>query len=350
MKKLKVSLIIMLLSVSLFLNVSTTKAAAKKVFLLDSYDSTYAWNMSEQAGVQAAFKDLEDIEIKVHFMDTKRNPSPEFKQQAGEKALEAIRAYQPDVIIALDDNAAEYVVQQIKDIPAVICGINKAPQEYQFGENVAIVLERHPFDQVINLLKDLAPSTKKVAFITDDTKETSGAAVVRLKELAPKIKDQSGVDIIAYHEVGSFQEFQTLVQSYQPGQPQAVDGLLIYNLHTLKDEKGSVVPHKEVIKWFIEHNQIPDLNVFDWGPQYGMLAAVTVSGYVQGFEAGKYALRILNNEKPSSLPVLDPQTGDILLNVFKAEKLGIEIPFELLSVAKTFNIMEALDPNFLVTK
>ncbi|HWP49459.1 MAG TPA: ABC transporter substrate binding protein [Candidatus Limnocylindrales bacterium] len=348
MRTLKIFLIGIILGISLVLNV--VEAATKKIFLLDSYDATYAWNMSEQEGVQTAFKDQKDIEIKVHFMDTKRNPSPEFKQEAGKKALDAIKAYQPDLIIALDDNASEYVIQQIKDIPVVVCGINEDPKKYQYGENVAVILERHPFDQVIKLLKDLVPTAKTLAVITDDTKETSGAAVERLKGLAPKIKESTGIDIVAYHEIGSFQEFQTLVQSYQPGQPQAVSGLLIYNLHTFKDENGKVVPVKQVVKWFIEHNQLPDLNVFDWGPQYGMLAAVTVSGRVQGLEAGKYALRILGGEKPNTLPILDPKTGDILLNLAKAKKLGIEIPIELLSVAKTFESMEALDPNFLATK
>jgi len=349
MRKLKISLLLGMFSGILFA-LDITEAAGKKVFLLDSYDATYAWNMSEQTGVQAAFKDQKDVEIKVHFMDTKRNPSPEFKQDAGRKALEAIQAYQPDVIIALDDNASEYVIQQVKDIPAVVCGINKEPKDYQYGENVAVVIERHPFDQVIRLLKDLVPAAKKIAVITDDTKESSGAAMVKLKALAPKIKAQSNIDIVGYHEVGSFREFQTLVQSYQPGQPQAVDGLLIFAVHTLKDEQGKVVPHRQVIKWFIEHNQLPDLGVFDWGPQYGMLAAVTVSGYSQGFEAGKYALRILGGEKPGNLPVLDPQTGDVLLNLAKAEKLKIEFPLELISMAHTFDIMEALDPNFLETK
>jgi len=348
MRVLKIALMIAFWSV--FSTLSVAEATVKKVFLLDSYDATYAWNMSEQQGVQAAFKDQKDIEIKVHFMDTKRNPSLEFKQDAGKKALEAIKAYQPDIIISLDDNALEYVVQSIKDIPAVACGINGDPQKYQYGENVALVLERHPFDEAVKLLKDLVPATKKIALLTDDTKETSGAAVLRLKSIAPRIKEVSGVEVVAYHEIGSFKEFQSLVQSYQPGQPQAVDGLLIYNLHTLKDENNKVVAVKQVIKWFIEHNQLPDINVFDWGPQYGMLAAVTVSGYIQGLEAGKYALRILAGEKPSSLPILDPKTGDILLNVAKAKKLGIEIPIELLSVAKTFDKMEALDPNFLETQ
>jgi ABC-type uncharacterized transport system substrate-binding protein len=348
MKTLKISILALFLSV-LFIS-GIVEAASKKVFLLDSYDETYAWNLSEQEGVRGAFKDQKDIEIKIHFMDTKRNPSPEFKQEAGKKALEAIRAYQPSVIIALDDNASEYVVQQIKDIPAVVCGINKEPGEYQYGENVAIVLERHPLSQAIKLLKELIPSVKKIAFITDDTKETSGPIIARLKSLAPEIKNETGIDIVAYHEIGNFQEFQTLVQSYQPGQPQAVDGLLIYNMHTFKDENGKVVLFKQVVRWFIEYNRIPDLNVFDWGPQYGMLAAVTVSGQSQGLEAGKYAMRILNGEKPKSLPVLDPKTGDIILNTAKAKKLGIEISLDLLSIAKALDTMEALNPNFLEAK
>ncbi|MCI0528321.1 MAG: hypothetical protein L0Y56_12850, partial [Nitrospira sp.] len=46
MRTLKVSLLTLVLSI--LVATSVAEAAAKKVFLLDSYDATYAWNMSEQ--------------------------------------------------------------------------------------------------------------------------------------------------------------------------------------------------------------------------------------------------------------------------------------------------------------
>jgi hypothetical protein len=108
-------------------------------------------------------------------MDTKNNPSNEFKKKAGEKARQEIDAWKPGVVIAADDNSAEYVIVPFykdKDLPFVFCGLNWDASIYGFPwKNVTGMIEVSMGTQLIDAMKKFAKGNKK-GFLSVDN-ETS---------------------------------------------------------------------------------------------------------------------------------------------------------------------------------
>ncbi|MEA1884495.1 MAG: hypothetical protein U9N62_08265 [Thermotogota bacterium] len=98
--------------------------------------------------------------------------------KSGQIAYEQMMSFDPDVVIACDDNAQQYFVSLIpveNETPIIFCGVNNDPALYSYpNEKTTGVLER-PFPlKSLKMAKAIYPSIKTVAFIGDDTNSTQG--------------------------------------------------------------------------------------------------------------------------------------------------------------------------------
>ena len=163
------------------LNQDLPEQQRKKVMVLHSYDLGFVWVQNLNKGIvkglsEERFYDGRNITIQYFYMDTKRKASEEWKQEVAEKAINAIRKMNPDVVIATDDNAQKYVVAKFKDssIPFVFAGVNADPASYGYidsmqspGHNVTGSIERERFEQSVRFLRKLQPNINNIAIICD---------------------------------------------------------------------------------------------------------------------------------------------------------------------------------------
>ena len=302
-----------------------------KILHVMSYHSPWKWTDDQFQGFQEALSGL-DVQYKVFQMDTKRQSSEQWKLKVASQAREIIDTWKPDLVFTGDDNAQQYVAKHYvnADIPFVFCAVNADPESYGFvgSKNVTGVLERMHFVQTVRLLKQLVPTIRKIAIITD-TGEMWGPMIERLKRSEKELPED--VKVTGYYVLDTFEQYKKMVKDSES----EVDALGLLGVFEFKDEKGANVPLEQVQRWTVENSRMPDFAFWKDRVDKGTLCAVTVSGLAQGRAAGKIARGILfKGQSPDSFPMSATEKGVPIINLTRVRKLNLNPESSVLLTAE----------------
>jgi len=312
---------VMVLCLLAVLMVGTSASAGaldgKKVLFIDSYHEGYAWSDGITEGIQKTLAGT-GVELKIHRMDTKRNPSDEFKANAAEQAKAVIESFKPDVVIAADDNASKFLVAKYyKDaaLPFVFCGINWDASVYGYPyKNATGMVEVTPIPQLIDQLKPYAKGGK-VGLLGPDN-ETARKEVDNYKSVFNMTVD-------AYFA----KDFEDWKQGFLKMQA-AVDMLII------ESDGGLYADKTAEMKSFVETNtKIPTGSAYDFMAPYAMINFAKVASE-QGAWAADAAKQILGGTSPASIKIVQNKMGQLIINTRIAKALNADLPFELLGSAE----------------
>jgi ABC-type uncharacterized transport system substrate-binding protein len=308
---------------------------ALRILHVMSYHSPWAWTDDQLAG----FKDGLGSDVKADFeviqMDTKRQNSEAWLKQIAGETDEVIDTWQPDLIYLNDDVAQKYVGQNYVNtgIPIVFSGVNADPAEYGYSGsgNVTGVLEQEHYLASLHLLLDIVPDVKRIAAVIVDDPTWAGV-VKRMKDQAHNLPP--GVEIVRWDKFLTYADYQQAIAEYQT----EVDAIALLGVFTFKDERGDNVPFEEVLQWTAENSNLPDFSFWDSRIPYGTLAVVTVSGYEQGFAAGKMARQILvDGDSPAGIDMAPTVKGRPMINLARAQQLGLTVDSTLLLSSDVVN-------------
>lgn len=291
--------------------------SGKKILWIDSYHEAYEWGSGEGEGIQDIIGKTKAT-FKIHRMDTKRNTSDEFKIAAGIKAKAVIEAFKPDIVIATDDNAQKYVVAKFykdSDLPFVFAGVNWSADEYGYPyKNVTGMIEVNAAEELVELLSGMAKGNK-IGLLTSDV-ITEHKDV----EFTQKLFDFE----FETRYVGTFEEWKLAFKDMQ-GQ---------YDMLILQNNSGIEGWDKEEAKNFaVEYTKIPTGSYYDFMIPYVIVSYSKVA-QEQGKYAAEVALRILDGEKISDIPIVKNQQGWVMVNARISITSGIDVPADILDVAE----------------
>ena len=300
-----------------------------KVLLVNSYHFHFPWTSGITSSIAASFKvPLSQegralngpdrlVNLKIIYMDTKRNTDEAFVRTAALHAKEAIERWRPDLIITSDDNAAKYLVvpyYKDTDIPVVFCGVNWSAAEYGFSaSNVTGMLEVQLVEPLLNVIRKYAKGDR-VAFLKGD--DTSARKKARFFE------ERLGIELDKRF-VASFAQWK---EQYVLLQDEA-DMILVGNWAALADWD-----EKEALQLIAEHTSVPTGNWDQWMAPYALLTLATMPEE-QGTWAAKKALLILQGASPASIGFAQNKVARVYLNMKLARKLGITFPMPLVNQA-----------------
>ncbi|PID77705.1 MAG: hypothetical protein CSB24_00005 [Deltaproteobacteria bacterium] len=303
----------------------------RRVLVVHSYHESQANHVGMmQSGVDNIFFGS-NFHVKHFYMDTKRDSSSEWKEISGQLALDLVRLWQPELVIALDDNAQKYFARFLagkKDAPLVVfSGVNGNPADYGYpAANVTGLLERPNIVESISLLMKIVPGKiKKILLISDDSLTSS-----LFHDYVKTIK--LPVEVAASVQVSTLAEWHQVIDKYQD----QVDAIGVYVIRTIKRKAGAneTVYEGELVDYINKTTNLPTVGFFDSAAEAGLLCGVSVSMEEQGRKAALIALDLLGGRKKvEDIEISPTKRGVIQLNLKTAKRNGVIIPYNIIKRA-----------------
>lgn len=308
--------LIMLISVILlFFNSPMVDAASYKILVVMSYEEENPWCIQIKRGIDSVLSG--NSNIKYFYMDTKKN----FKGgiQKAKEAYKLYKRFQPDGVIAADDNAQSmFVMPFLKDkvkTPVMFCAVNDEPQKYGYpATNVSGILERNFIRESIAFAKQLVPSINMVGYLSKES--PSGRAVLKQIEVE---SETYLAKFTGFKLVKTIKETLAVLKEYK----KTCDAVFITATNGILDTDGRALNNKEVTKIVAKFYKKPLIGANDFHVRFGVLCAVVKSGYAQGRKAAEMLLKAMKDTPINQIPITVNKYGKRMLNVTVMKDLGI---------------------------
>lgn len=308
--------------------IKVSEESKKKILYVDSYHQDFEWVKEIIKGLldELKIKVLKDgkldssksrVQLRIVHMDTKRNKSEEFIKDSAQKVKKIIEEWKPDLVIASDDNASKYLIVPFyknAKLPFVFCGVNWDASVYGYPfDNVTGMVEVNRLMDVINILKKYMKNDK-IGIIGSDSLTVRKDVI----NCSKKFK----IDFVERYP----KTFNELKSMYLDLQNQC--GLVIVE----EFESVEGFDHGKMMKFIYKNTKVPTGAMYRSFSCYALLTCATF-GEEQGKWAAQTALRILDGEKVSDIPIAVNEKAKIYLNMKLAKELKIVFPIELVERA-----------------
>jgi putative ABC transport system substrate-binding protein len=218
-----------------------------------------------------------------------------------------------DLILAVSTPSAQSAFNATKDIPILITAVTDPVAVGLVGDNITGTSDMPPMEKQVALMKTLLPKAKRIGFLYNTSEENSRVLLKKMKSIAEPL----GYEIVEkgvtnINEVG-----------------QAIDVLLgeIDVLYTPSD--NVITASMSLISNRAEERNIPIITSDAAQFKAGALATEALSFRNLGYQTGEMAVRVLNGEKISDMPIETLDETKLMINKEMAKKFNVIIPKEL---------------------
>ncbi|HLV04513.1 ABC transporter substrate-binding protein [uncultured Georgenia sp.] len=229
-----------------------------------------------------------------------------------------------DLILAVATPTAQAVAQTITDVPILITAVTE-PQEAGLvdsweapGGNVTGTSDLNPVAEQLELVMELAPDAESIGIVYSSGEVNSEIQVALAEEAAAEL----GVEI----------ELATVTNSGEV--QQAADSLDVDAFYVPTD--NTVVSALESLLQVAESKSLPVVVGEGDSVERGGIATYGIDYEQLGYQTGEMAVRILlEGADPAEMPIEEQSEFLLIVNPAAAERMGVEIPADLLERADT---------------
>jgi ABC-type uncharacterized transport system substrate-binding protein len=288
-----------------------TSAQAANCFYINSYHQGYEWSDRIQAQFSKEMKTV--CNISYHYLNAKKETNPNKLKNKGMEIANLIALSQPDIVIAADDAASEYVVNPYLrngQTPVIYVGINWDPRPFGYPmSNATGMTEVWPIEQSIKLVKSMAGNISHVAFISSNNKlEINNAAAIK------RIMKKNKIELHPYL-VSNFDEWKAAVKEAQQ-----------YDVIEFGTDQGIDRWNKQQAVEFLKtHNSRFTFASQDFMLPYSM-ATLSESPEEFGHWAAELTRTIFKGDQPWQIPIIPNRIFISRYNPLLLSKTDFKIP------------------------
>lgn len=289
----------------------------KRILWVDSYHEGFAWSDGVTRGVRKVLGES-GAQVKVVRMDTKRNPSPDHARKAAGEAMQAVREFSPDVVMASEDNAQRFfVVPFLKggDIPVVACGINWDASEYGYpAPNVTGMVEVNLLGEARRVLRKFSGGDRTGYIAADTESERKNLGIYNARDFKGAL---DGRLVSRFADFGpAFEEVQSRSDMLIMGGNAGIEGW---------DDAAARA-------FLLDHTRIATGSFDEYLSPY-VIFTFAKEPEEQGEWMAATALRVLDGENPADIPMVENRRVRLIVNLRLARAAGIVLPVSLLKTA-----------------
>ena len=303
------------------------------ILVLHSYHKGYKWSDDISKAIKDNFENNPSINITTLYMDAKRIENDSYYSKLLELYKEEFKYTTFDVIIAVDNNALEFLTKYrdkiFQNSYIVFCGINNFSEEMinypNFRYRVTGVVENVDIKKNIELIIKMIPYLNKILIISDESK--SGLEIK--KDIFKIMKNYFYLNY-EYLDMFDLQGIKKIVKSL--GKHDAI----LYVFHQ-RDKSGKYFTYKDSLKEVASVSKVPIFGLWDFDMGYGVVGGALLNGYSQGKEAAKMVDKILKGVEPKSIAILKKSTSRYIFDYHLLKKYHLKIPKEIKKEAIILN-------------
>jgi ABC-type uncharacterized transport system substrate-binding protein len=329
MRKLRLTLVFVFL-MGVAGTVIVFNVTKPRVLVVQSYDTEYAWTRDVDVGINRIMKDKSTYTVRWFYMDTKRHPWRDYKINAGKTVAGLIERWQPTVVIAVDDDAQEFVMKNFvnrSDIRIVYSGVNNSAERYGYNtaSNVTGILEKKPFAALKDTLLMIAAGQGKkgpvrIMFVGDNSES------VHSDEKDYRNFAWGPVQVLESRLADTFEQWRAAIDFANKNK---VDFIVTANYRKIARQAGKqeLVPAREILKWTEANSKVPMIGTNAFFVEDGGVLAIATSPYEQGEVAATMVNEIVHKGKaPSKIPVQSTQQFVVAMSESGLKRWGIQLP------------------------
>lgn len=223
-----------------------------------------------------------------------------------------------DMILAIATPTAQASYNATKEIPILITAVTDPVAAGLTGENISGTSDATPIEKQFELMKRLLPDVKRVGIIYNIGEQNSEIQVANAQNIAGKFGVE--VEVVGVSNVNEVaQGLDTLLVKvdvlYTPA-----DNLVASAMPLIVDKANSA--GKAIIGAEKAHVEA------------GALGTEGIDYHKLGKQTGEIALEVLRGKDIGSFEVKTLEDTELIINSSSADKLGIEVPSDIIEKAK----------------